>query len=78
MLHASFRAWSVRTIATFLVVYVLGLLCVPTMIPYLAAIIASAHDGIRVLRRAGRHEREPLRTEASEALSSESEANSPS
>lgn len=51
MPHAHFRGWCLRAIGTFLIVYVLGWLDVPTMIPYLAAILAVAWDGLRVVRR---------------------------
>ena len=46
--HGRLQAWAIRAIAAFLVVYMLGALGVPTLIPYMAAIIAVVGDGLRL------------------------------
>jgi hypothetical protein len=45
------QRWAVRAIAGFLIVYLLGAFGVPTLVPYLAAIIAVVADGVRLAMR---------------------------
>jgi hypothetical protein len=45
------QAWAIRAVAGFLVVYLLGAFGVPTLIPYVAVIIAVAIDGVRSARQ---------------------------
>jgi hypothetical protein len=45
-----FRLWAIRAVAAFLAVYMLGTFGIPTLIPYVAAMIAVALDGLRVAR----------------------------
>jgi hypothetical protein len=45
------RWWAIRAIALLSVVYLLGLMNVPTLIPYLIALIAVISDGFRTWRR---------------------------
>jgi hypothetical protein len=55
-----FQKWAIRAIAGFLVVYLLGAFGVPTLIPYLAVLIAVTVDGFRsltLLRSAGPRDR---------------------
>jgi hypothetical protein len=40
--------WAVRTIAAFLAVYMLGMAGVPTLVPYLAVLLAVIVDGVRL------------------------------
>jgi hypothetical protein len=48
------QRWAVRAIAGFLIVYLLGAFGVPTLVPYLAVIIAVVVDAIRLaVRRRG-------------------------
>jgi hypothetical protein len=47
--HSRLQGWAVRAIAAFLVVYMLGTFGIPTLIPYVAALIAVAVDGVRSL-----------------------------
>jgi hypothetical protein len=49
--HGRLQAWAIRAIAGFLVVYMLGTLGVPTLIPYLAVCIAVVVDAVRCARR---------------------------
>jgi hypothetical protein len=49
--HGRFQAWAIRAIAGFLVVYLLGSFGVPTLIPYLAVLIAVLTDGARLTFR---------------------------
>ena len=42
------QRWAVRAIAGFLVVYMLGAFGVPTLVPYLAVIIAVVADAVRL------------------------------
>jgi hypothetical protein len=54
--HGRFQAWAIRAIAGFLVVYILGAFGIPTQIPYIAVMIATFVDGLRLLmQRAPRH-----------------------
>jgi hypothetical protein len=47
------RWWALRAIVLLGAVYLLGLLDVPTLIPYLVALIAVVSDGVRTWRRGG-------------------------
>jgi hypothetical protein len=49
------RWWALRAIVLLGGVYLLGLLDVPTLIPYLVALFAVVSDGLRTWRRSGRH-----------------------
>jgi len=49
--HGRLQAWAIRAIAGFLVVYLLGVFGVPTLIPYLAVMIAVIADALRLLLR---------------------------
>jgi hypothetical protein len=52
--HGRLQAWAIRAIAAFLIVYLLGAFGVPTLIPYVAAVIAVVVDGARmIVRREG-------------------------
>ena len=41
------RRWAVRTIVAFLIVYALGLLGIPTLVPYITILLVMAVDGAR-------------------------------
>jgi len=62
------QRWAVRAIAGFLVVYMLGAFGVPTLVPYLAVIIAVVVDAVRlamqgrVTASAGRRDQPPRET----------------
>jgi hypothetical protein len=43
------RKWALRTIAGFLIVYMLGAVGIPTLIPYLAVSLAVSVDGLRLV-----------------------------
>ena len=45
------RWWSVRAIVLLGVVYLLGVMDLPTLIPYLIAVFAIVSDGLRTWRR---------------------------
>lgn len=47
---AGWRWWALRAILTFGFVYALGVLGVPTLVPYLAALIVVAVDARQVSR----------------------------
>jgi hypothetical protein len=47
------RRWALRAIAAFAVVYGLGLAGVPTLVPYLTALLLVAIDGWRTAIRRG-------------------------
>jgi hypothetical protein len=47
------QRWAVRAIAAFLIVYLLGSFGIPTLVPYLAAIIAVVADAVRLAMRRG-------------------------
>jgi hypothetical protein len=47
------RKWSLRAIAGFLIVYMLGAAGIPTLIPYLAVLLAVSIDGLRLMRLGG-------------------------
>ena len=64
--HGRLQGWAIRAIAGFLVVYMLGAFGIPTLIPYVAMIIAVAIDGVRVARR--REARELPRTTRGETI----------
>lgn len=49
--HSRLQAWAIRAVAGFLVVYMLGAFGVPTLIPYVAMIIAVVIDGVRCARQ---------------------------
>jgi len=49
--HGRFQGWAIRAIAGFLVVYLLGAFGIPTLIPYVAVIIAVTIDGVRAARQ---------------------------
>ena len=53
-------SWAVRSAVLFLAVYVLGLLRVPTLIPYIAGLLVVVADLARSLR-AGRGAESPRR-----------------
>jgi len=40
--------WAIRATAAFLVVYLLGMAGVPTLVPYLAVLLAVIVDGVRL------------------------------
>jgi hypothetical protein len=42
------RKWTLRAIAGFLIVYMLGAVGIPTLIPYLAVLRAASVDGLRL------------------------------
>ncbi|HZT75498.1 MAG TPA: hypothetical protein VFA27_02490 [Vicinamibacterales bacterium] len=67
--HGRLQVWAIRAIAGFLIVYLLGALGVPTLIPYVAVIIAVAVDGVRsVTARDVPRERDVPRTERGETI----------
>jgi hypothetical protein len=66
--HGRLQAWAVRAVAAFLVVYMLGAFGVPTLIPYLAAIIAVAIDAVRVVRRGPERPRNYRTTDRGETI----------
>jgi hypothetical protein len=43
------RKWALRAIAGFLIVYMLGAVGIPTLIPYLAVLLAVSIDGLRLV-----------------------------
>ena len=45
--HGRLQGWAIRAIAAFLVVYLLGTFGVPTLIPYLAVVLAVIADAVR-------------------------------
>jgi hypothetical protein len=48
------RKWALRAIAGFLIVYMLGAVGIPTLVPYVAVLLAVTVDGLRlVMARAG-------------------------
>ncbi len=47
------RKWALRAIAGFLIVYMLGAVGIPTLIPYLAVLLAVSIDGLRLVMRLG-------------------------
>jgi hypothetical protein len=47
------RRWAVRAIAAFAVVYGLGLVGVPTLVPYITALLLVAIDAWRTAARTG-------------------------
>ncbi len=49
--HGRLQAWTIRAVAGFLIVYLLGAFGVPTMIPYVAVIIAVVVDALRSARQ---------------------------
>jgi hypothetical protein len=53
------QRWAVRAIAGFLIVYLLGAFGVPTLVPYLAVIIAVALDAVRLAIRRREHHAAP-------------------
>jgi hypothetical protein len=55
--HGRLQGWAIRAVAGFLVVYMLGTFGVPTLIPYLAVVIAVAIDGVRCATQRGLRDR---------------------
>ena len=55
------QRWAVRAIAAFLIVYLLGAFGVPTLVPYLAVIIAVVVDAVRLAVRGRGTEPPPRR-----------------
>lgn len=51
---APWRWWALRAILIFGFVYAIGVLGVPTLVPYLAAVILVAIDGVGVLKSKAR------------------------
>lgn len=47
--HSRLQGWALRAVAAFLVVYMLGTFGIPTLIPYVAALIVAGVDGLRTL-----------------------------
>jgi hypothetical protein len=45
------RWWALRAILAFGIVYALGVLGAPTLVPYLAAVFVIVIDGVNVARR---------------------------
>ena len=43
-----FRRWAIRATAAFLAVYMLGIAGVPTLVPYLAVLLAVIVDAVRL------------------------------
>ena len=58
------QRWAVRAIAAFLIVYLLGSFGIPTLVPYLAAVIAVVADAVRLAmsRRAAARDERPRET----------------
>jgi hypothetical protein len=42
------QRWAIRAIAAFLIVYLLGSFGIPTLVPYLAVVIAVVADAVRL------------------------------
>jgi hypothetical protein len=57
------QRWAVRAIAGFLVVYLLGAFGIPTLVPYLAVIIAVIADAVRLAVQGRARESAPRRDE---------------
>jgi len=55
----AFGRWAARSVAAFLIVYLLGAFGVPTFVPYLAVALVVVIDGVRsaVVARAERAEK---------------------
>jgi hypothetical protein len=67
--HSRFQGWAIRAIAGFLVVYLLGFFGVPTLIPYVAVIIAVVIDAVRsAMRRNEPHTGNFARTDRGETI----------
>jgi hypothetical protein len=67
--HSRLQAWAIRAVAGFLVVYMLGAFGVPTLIPYVAVIIAVTIDGVRCARmREPTRPRDHTRTDRGETI----------
>jgi hypothetical protein len=47
------RKWGLRAIAGFLIVYMLGAAGIPTLVPYLAVLLAVMVDGLRLVMGMG-------------------------
>ncbi|HZR23996.1 MAG TPA: hypothetical protein VFA59_10440 [Vicinamibacterales bacterium] len=45
--HSRLQGWAIRAVAAFLVVYMIGTFGIPTLIPYVTALIAVLADGLR-------------------------------
>ena len=58
------QRWAVRAIAAFLVVYLLGSVGIPTLVPYLAVVIAVVVDAVRLMinRRPATRDERPRET----------------
>ena len=57
------QRWAVRAIAGFLIVYLLGAFGIPTLVPYLAVIIAVALDAVRLAIRRREDHATPRRSQ---------------
>ena len=67
--HSRLQGWAIRAVAGFLVVYLLGSFGVPTLIPYVAVIIAVAIDGVRsATRRDEKRPQDVPRTDRGETI----------
>ena len=67
--HGRLQNWAIRAIAGFLVIYLLGVFGVPTLIPYVAVIIAVVIDGVRsAMRRNEPHSGKFARTDRGETI----------
>ncbi len=67
--HGRVQGWAIRAIAAFLIVYLLGAFGVPTLIPYVAAIIAAVVDGVRLAaQRDATRPRDVRTTESGETI----------
>ena len=67
--HGRFQGWAIRAIAGFLVVYLLRSFGAPTLIPYMAVIIAVVIDGVRsAIRRNEPHSGNFARTDRGETI----------